>query len=84
MDLSLAKSLASHATITGFNVYRDSDLWFFHVLTSSSLPDDDGFPFVTARGDLKRYKSLDSLMHDIIAIIESDPARLSIPVMVRI
>jgi len=84
MDLSLAKSLASHATISGFNVYRDNDEWFFHVLTTTSNPDDDGFPFSTARGVLKRYKSLDSLMNDIIAIIESDPARLSIPVMVRI
>jgi hypothetical protein len=83
MDLSLAKSLASHATITGFNVYRDNDEWFFHVLTTTSRP-DDGFPFSTARGVLKRYKSLDSLMNDITVIIESDLARLSIPVMVHI
>lgn len=86
MDLSLAKSLASHGAIKGFNVYQDKavDEWFFTVLTSSSLPCDDGVPFSTARGYLKRFKSLDTLMCDVIAIIESDDGRLSIPVQVHV
>ena len=86
MDLSLAKSLASHGAIKGFNVYHDKDVdeWFFNVLTNTSHPDDDGVPFSTARGVLKRFKSLDSLMRDVIAIIESDDARLSIPVQVHV
>lgn len=85
MDISLAKSLASHGAIKGFNVYRDKDAaeWFFHVLTSSPHPDNDGEPFETARGALKCFKSLDTLMKDLIAIIESDDGRLSIPVQVH-
>jgi hypothetical protein len=86
MDLSLAKSLASHGAVKGFYVYHDKDIdeWFFNVLTITSHPDDDGVPFSTARGDLKRFRSLDSLMRDVIAIIESDDGRLSIPVLVHV
>ncbi len=88
MDISLAKSLASHGAIAGFNVYNDRDGvindWFFHVLpTGDRHPDDSGVPFSTARGQLKRYKSLDSLMRDVFAIIEADEARFSLPIHVH-
>lgn len=86
MDLSLAKSLASHGAVKGINVYHDKEVndWFFYVLTSSSATDDYGDPFLTARGVLKHFRSLDTLMSEVIAIIESDPGRLSIPVHVHV
>lgn len=88
MDFSLAKSLASHGAVSAFNVYHDHDGviddWFFHVVTTSVTdPDDTGVPFSTARGQLKRYKSLDSLMRDVFAIIEADDARFSLPIHVH-
>lgn len=86
MDISLAKSLASHSAITGFNIYHDRDIdeWFFNILTNKSHPEDDGIPFSTARGSVKRFRSLDTLMNDVVAIVESDDARLSIPVSVHV